>query len=170
MGSTRRQFRHWDVQLHQLEPTIKHKRRKRIGRGGKRGTYSGRGSKGQKSRAGHRIRPGFRGGDNPVWKLFSKQRGATKKTDIKRALFQVRHPKPAVLNLDDLDSHFQDGDRVSAKILVKKGIIKTAKRGVKILGEGQLGKRLTFSGVKLSKSAHDKIMAVGGVIQRKARS
>ncbi|MEK7341913.1 MAG: uL15 family ribosomal protein, partial [Candidatus Binatota bacterium] len=46
------------------------KKRKRVGRGGKRGTYSGRGSKGQKSRAGARIRPGFRGGDNPIWKLF----------------------------------------------------------------------------------------------------
>jgi len=75
------------MQLHQLKPTVKQKRAKRVGRGGKRGTYSGRGQKGQKSRAGARIRPGFRGGDNPIWKLFPKQRGSAKKVDLKKRRF-----------------------------------------------------------------------------------
>ena len=81
------------MQLHQIKPTHKKVEGKRVGRGGKRGTFSGRGSKGQKSRAGTRIRPGFRGGDNPIWKLFPKQRGASKKVDIKHRSFQRRRKK-----------------------------------------------------------------------------
>ncbi len=154
------------MQLHQLKPTIKHKRRKRVGRGGKRGTFSGHGSKGQKSRAGARIRPGFRGGDNPIWKLFPKQRGATKKVDIKHAKFRVTRTGPAVVNLDVLNSFFQDGDYVSPKILVQKGIIGAGKR-VKILGDGELDKKLNFSGVVFSKQARDKILKAGGTTNEK---
>ena len=82
------------MQLHHLKPIHKAIASKRVGRGGKRGTLSGRGSKGQKSRAGTRIRPGFRGGNEPLWKLFPKSRGASKKTDIKHRSFQVRRKKP----------------------------------------------------------------------------
>jgi large subunit ribosomal protein L15 len=153
------------MQLHQLKPTIKHKRQKRVGRGGKRGTYSGRGSKGQKSRAGARIRPGFRGGDNPIWKLFPKQRGATKKVDVKHAKFRIRHEKPAVINLGVLNSFFQEGDNVSVNTLIKRGILKSGKNGVKILGEGRLDKKLNFSGVTLSRQARDKILKAGGTIK-----
>lgn len=137
------------MQLHQLKPINKQRDKKRVGRGGKRGTFSGRGSKGQKSRAGTRIRPGFRGGDNPIWKLFPKTRGASKKTEAKHALFQVKHPKPAVFNLDRLEKLFLDGDTVSPKTLgVKRA---------KILGTGTLTKKLVFENVTFSKSAHDKI-------------
>lgn len=152
------------MQLHQLKPTIKHKHRKRVGRGGKRGTFSGHGSKGQKSRAGARIRPGFRGGDNPIWKLFPKQRGATKKVDIKHAKFRVTKTGPAVVNLGILNSFFQNGDSVSPKILAQKGVIGTGK-WVKILGDGELDKKLNFSGVVFSKQARDKILKAGGAIK-----
>ncbi len=152
------------MQLHQLKPTIKHKSRKRVGRGGKRGTFSGRGSKGQKSRAGARIRPGFRGGDNPIWKLFPKQRGATKKVDIKHARFRVAKKESEVVNLGILNSFFQDGDSVSPKILAQKGIIGGKKR-VKILSDGELDKKLNFSGVAFSKQARDKILKAGGTIK-----
>lgn len=152
------------MRLHQLKPTTRQKRRKRIGRGGKRGTYSGRGSKGQKSRAGVRIRPGFRGGDNPVWKLFPKQRGATKRVDIKHRKFRVRRKKPAIVNLGALNSLFQEGNDVSVKTLVKKGVLKSGRSGVKILGEGELKKKFKFSGVGFSKSARDKILKAGGTI------
>lgn len=153
------------MQLHQLKSKTKNKKRKRVGRGGKRGTYSGRGSKGQKSRAGARIRPGFRGGDNPIWKLFPKQRGATKKVDIKHAKFQVHKRKPAIVNLDVLSSSFQDSETVSSNVLVKKGIIGSAKNGVKILGDGELTKKLNFSGLKFSKSAQEKILKSGSTIK-----
>ncbi|MEK7507232.1 MAG: 50S ribosomal protein L15 [Patescibacteria group bacterium] len=152
------------MQLHQLKPTIKHKDRKRVGRGGKKGTFSGRGSKGQKSRAGHRIRPGFRGGDNPLWKLFPKQRGAGKKTDIKHAFFQLRRPKPSTVSLEKLDSNFHEGDKVTAKNLVKKGIVRTAKNGIKILGTGELKKKLIISKLKVSAAAREKILKAGGEV------
>ncbi|MEX2053230.1 MAG: uL15 family ribosomal protein, partial [Candidatus Paceibacterota bacterium] len=112
------------MQLHSLKPDTKSKKAKRVGRGGKRGTYSGKGQKGQKSRAGARIRPGFRGGDNPIWKLFPKQRGAAKKVDIKQRTFRLKRPKPAIVSLKNLNI-FQDGEVVSKKSLIKKGIIKT---------------------------------------------
>jgi large subunit ribosomal protein L15 len=153
------------MQLHQIHPTIRTEDRKRVGRGGKRGTFSGRGSKGQKSRAGARIRPGFRGGDNPIWKLFPKQRGASKKVEIKHALFQPHYPKPAVINLGKLDAYFHEGDKVTSNILVKKGIIKTAKKGIKILSDGELKKKLNFVGLKISKVAVEKIIKAGGTIQ-----
>ncbi len=152
------------MQLHQLKPTTKHKRRKRVGRGGKRGTFSGHGSKGQKSRAGARIRPGFRGGDEPIWKLFPKQRGATKKVDIKHARFRVAKKESAVVNLEVLNSSFRDGDNVSSKILVQKHIADAGKR-IKILGDGELDKKLNFSGVAFSKQARDKILKAGGTIK-----
>ena len=153
------------MQLHQLKSTTKNKKRKRVGRGGKRGTYSGHGSKGQKARAGTRIRPGFRGGDNPIWKLFPKQRGATKKVDIKHRAFQVRYAKPVIVDLNKLNASFQDGDLVSPKVLIKKGVIKSYKKGVKVLSEGELTKKLNFSGLKFSKSAQEKILKAGGAIK-----
>ena len=153
------------MQLHQLQSQHHNKRRKRVGRGGKRGTYSGHGSKGQKSRAGARIRPGFRGGDNPIWKLFPKQRGATKKVDIKHAKFQVRSDKAAIVNLDVLNSVFRDGETVTPKTLIGRGIMDNIKNGVKVLGNGKLTKKLTFTGLQFSKSARDKIEKAGGIIK-----
>ena len=153
------------MQLHQLKSTNKNKKRKRVGRGGKRGTFSGHGSKGQKARAGARIRPGFRGGDNPIWKLFPKKRGATKKVDIKHRAFQVRYKKPAIISLNVLNSSFNDGDRVSKKDLIKRGLIRSAKNGIKILSDGELTKKFNFSGMKFSKSAQEKVLKSGGSIK-----
>src|SRR5690349_9418247 len=104
------------MQLHQLQSS-KLKPKKRVGRGGKRGTYSGHGMKGQKSRAGHRIRPGFRGGDTPFWKLFPKQRGASKKVEVKHAGFRVHYIKPAIISLSRINEKFENGETVSAKTL-----------------------------------------------------
>ncbi len=146
------------MQIHTLQPKHKHKHSKRVGRGGKRGTFSGHGSKGQKSRAGAHANPGFRGGNEPIWKLFPKQRGSTKKVDVKHAKFQLRNTKPIIINLDVLNRVFQEGESVTPKKLVKRGLIKTAKHGVKILGSGTLNKKLLFSDdIKFSKSAHDKV-------------
>ena len=146
------------MQLHQLKPSHEKISGKRVGRGGKRGTFSGRGSKGQKSRAGTRIRPGFRGGNEPLWKLFPKRRGASKKTNIRSGLFQVHHDKDLSVNLATLERYFESGETVTGKTLVRKGIIKTAKYGVKILGTGELKKKLVFGeDLKFSKSARAKI-------------
>lgn len=153
------------MQLHQLQPKHHGKKKKRVGRGGKRGTFSGHGSKGQKSRAGARIRPGFRGGDNPIWKLFPKQRGSSRRVDIKHSKFRIHGGKPEVINLGMLNSRLQDGDDVSPATLLKEGLIKGGKFGVKILGEGEFEKKLKFSGFKFSKSAREKVLKAGGTIE-----
>lgn len=145
------------MQLHNLKPTYQRKQKKRVGRGGKRGTYSGKGLKGQKSRAGAGIKPGFRGGDTPLWKKFHKARGATKKLEIKKPGFQVRHPKPAVVNLRDLNRKFTDGEVVSPKTLLEKNLVKSTRNGVKILGKGELRKKLVFKNVLISKATKERL-------------
>ena len=152
------------MQLHDLKPTHTNKTRKRVGRGGKRGTFSGHGSKGQKARAGARIRPGFRGGDNPLWKLFPKQRGATKKTDVKHRSFSRHQTKPIIINLGLLNTVFNEGDMIDAKILMERGYIRTTKPGVKVLGTGELTKKFNFTGIEFSTAAREKVLKCGGSI------
>lgn len=149
------------MQIHEIKPTIKKKHKKRVGRGGKRGTYSGKGIKGQKSRAGAGIKPGFRGGDTPLWKKFHKARGASKKVDAKKRGFQLRHPKPEVVNLRDLNKRFSEGEIVSPKTLLEKRLVKKIKHGVKILGKGELKKKLAFKNVEMSKSVKERIKIYG---------
>ncbi len=152
------------MDLHTLKSNSNHRKAKRVGRGGKRGTYSGHGMKGQKARAGARIRPGFRGGDNPIWKLFPKLRGASKKTEIKHRTFRLKQDKPAVVNLGVINRLFAEGDIVSPKTLVSKGAISTKRYGVKILSEGSISKKLTFRDVVFSGSAKTKVDQAGGTI------
>lgn len=148
------------MNLNQLKSKTKRKSAKRVGRGGKRGTTSGKGTKGQKSRAGAGFKQGFRGGDNRLWQLFPKLRGATKKHGSKRPhakhrYFQLRHDKVKVLNLDFFNK-FEDGKKITPELFDKKEI--------KILSEGTLKKRLEFSGFKFSKTARDKILKSGSTI------
>lgn len=153
------------MQLNNLQSSSSRKQVKRIGRGGKRGRYSGHGIKGQKSRAGARIRPGFRGGDNPIWKLFPKQRGASSKTEIKRRLFDVAHNKPAIVSLSKISSAFLSGENVTPSVLIKKGLVSSKKNGIKVLSNGKLDKKLIFSGIEFSKSARQIVEQSGSVIK-----
>jgi len=157
------------MNLNQLKPNTSRKSGKRVGRGGKRGTYSGKGQKGQKSRAGASVRPGFRGGDNRIWQLFPKQRGASKKPGgsgvyVKHRFYQLRKKKPTAVNIEELNK-FAEGDTVNPQSLFDKGILGRASKKVKILGEGELNKKLVFEGFRLSKSARDKINKAGGTIR-----
>lgn len=145
------------MQLHELKPTVRQKRRKRVGRGGKRGTFSGRGSKGQKARATG-LGTDFRGGNRPLWKLFPKKRGASKKTEIKHRQFKLRQLKPAVINLEAIEKVFSEGDIVNPAVLAEKKLIKSEKDKVKILGQGVISKKLTFEGLAFSKSAREKVL------------
>jgi large subunit ribosomal protein L15 len=132
------------MQLHQVRPTHKPKKKKRIGRGGKRGTYSGRGIKGQKARAGRKIRPAIR----DFIKKIPKKRGYKFKAQ----------PKPQIVNLKDLEKHFKEGETVSPETLLKKGLIgKVKKEGVKILGKGKLTKKLEIKNCKMSKSVEHEV-------------
>ncbi|HAJ44931.1 MAG: hypothetical protein UV53_C0005G0016 [Candidatus Azambacteria bacterium GW2011_GWE1_42_9] len=147
------------MQLHNIKPKHKLKKPQRIARGGKRGGYSGRGNKGQKSRAGAKIRPAIR----DLMEKFPKQRGRAKHS------FKSLFTKPAVLNLKDLEKIFnKDGQIVNPKSLVEKELVRT-KRGilptVKILSNGKISKKLIFQNVLMSKSTRDKIMKAGGNIK-----
>lgn len=156
------------MQLHEIKPTTKRKPQKRVGRGGKRGTFSGGGSKGQKSRAGASVKPGFRGGDNRIWQLFPKQRGASKKPGsnrphVKHRFYQLRAGKPPVFNLDFFN-RFSDGELVSPKVLAERGLVNRSDKNVKVLGSGELKKRIDFEGFTFSGSARAKIAKTGSKI------
>jgi large subunit ribosomal protein L15 len=143
------------MQLDKIKPKIKKKLKKLIGRGGKRGTYSGKGLKGQKSRAGHRIRPELR----DIIKKIPKKRGYRFKS------FKVR---PMVVNLGILEKHFKDNEKVHPAALLEKGIV--AKIGgflpeVKILAAGDFTKKLLVSECQISKPAKEKIEKAGGKIE-----
>ena len=137
------------MQIHQIKPFHKLKKKKRIGRGGKRGTYSGRGQKGQKSRSGRNTFPIIRG----LIKKYPKLRGYR---------FSKNGKKIAVVNISDLDKVFKDSETVSPKTLIEKKLVSKIKGRVpevKILGNGELTKKLIVEGCKMSKSAEEKIKA-----------
>lgn len=150
------------MQIHELKINTRRKKQKRVGRGGKRGSYSGGGVKGQKSRAGAGVKPGFRGGDTPVWKLFPKQRGASKKTKIKHRVFTVRRTKPESLDIKELGRLFKDGERVNMEQLIEKGVVSVGQR-VKILGNS-IDKKISIEGLPLSESARKAVIAKGGKV------
>ncbi|RLC34751.1 MAG: 50S ribosomal protein L15 [Candidatus Nealsonbacteria bacterium] len=157
------------MQLHELQPKYKRKQRKRVGRGGKRGTYSGRGVKGQKSRAGRRLKPSIRG----FIKRYPKLRGYRFKFRVSRTHYSSTVPtqhtaKFQIVNLDILEKKFQAGETVNPQVLLEKRIIRRIKGrvpNVKILSEGKLTKKLTIEGCAASKSAREKIEEVGGTIK-----
>ncbi|KKS13564.1 MAG: hypothetical protein A2735_02315 [Candidatus Yanofskybacteria bacterium RIFCSPHIGHO2_01_FULL_41_21] len=156
------------MNIHQLKPKTARTFAKRVGRGGKRGTTSGKGTKGQKSRAGAGVKPGFRGGDNRIWQLFPKQRGASKKPGNnsphrKHRFFQLKHNKSVAVNLGVFDK-FSEGQEVTAQMLMDKGFIRNTKDTVKILGGGILKKKLILKGFSFSDSAKTKITKAGGSI------
>ncbi|MFC1757129.1 50S ribosomal protein L15 [Patescibacteria group bacterium] len=143
------------MQLHQLKPKSKTKSKKRIGRGGKRGTYSGKGLKGQKSRAGRKIRPQLR----DIIKRIPKHRGYR---------FSSIKTKPTAVNLKDVSSKFEAGEEVNLMTLLEKKMISKSKGKfpkVKILAFGNLSKKINFSGVEMSKTAIEKIKKSGGTIK-----
>ena len=145
------------MQLHELHPIHKPKRKKRIGRGGKRGTYSGRGIKGQKARAGRRLKPVIR----ELIKRYPKLRGYRFKS-------KVKSQKSKIVNLDILEKKFNTDEKITPEILLEKGIIRRIKRRlprVKILAKGKLSKKLIIEDCQISKSAKEKIEKAGGSVK-----
>ena len=157
------------MDLSNLQSKTIRKNQKRVGRGGKRGTYSGGGTKGQKSRAGSSVKPGFRGGDNRLWQLFPKQRGASKKPGgagphRKHRHYQYSQDKPIVFNLGFFNQ-FTEEELVNPKLLKEKGFIPHPSKKVKVLGDGELKRKINFEGFTFSKSAREKVSKIGGVIK-----
>ena len=151
-----------DLTLSNLKPAQPRKTRKRVGRGlgSGKGRYSGRGIKGQKSRAGsHTMRPGFEGGQMPIYMRLPKQRGSTSKD----AMPVGPHRTATVpVNLRDLERVFDDGAEATLEAMVEKGLIKNTRIDVKILGQGDLTKKLAVTAHAFSETAREKIEAAGG--------
>ena len=151
-----------DLNLSNLKPAQKRVDRKRIGRGlgSGKGRYSGRGIKGQKSRSGsNKMRPGFEGGQIPLYMRVGKQRGATSKDAMPIGPFRTFTQG---VNLRELERVFADGDTVNIESLAEKGLTKNSRADVKILGYGELTKKLSVTAHAFSASAREKINAAGG--------
>lgn len=141
------------MQIHELQVTKKASR-KRVGRGGKKGTYSGRGMKGQKSRSGASQAPTFEGGKTTLIQKTKKLKG-----------FKSRNPEKLAINLESLELKFQAGDKVNAKSLKAKKLTKKENQPVKILSEGEVSKKLVIENLNISKKAQAKIEKAGGKVE-----
>lgn len=151
------------LNLSTLKPAQSRKDRKRVGRGlgSGKGRYSGRGLKGQKSRAGsHKMRAGFEGGQMPIYMRLGKQRGSTSKDAMPIGPFRT---STVPVNVSGLD-RFDDGAEVTPESLVEKGLIKNTKTDVKLLGNGDLKKKLTVRVHGISASAREKVEKAGGTV------
>jgi len=143
------------MQLKDLQPKTKRKKSKRIGRGGKRGTYSGRGIKGQKARAGRRIRPAIR----DIIKKIPKKRGYK---------FKPIRDKTEIVSLSVLQNKFKDGEKINPLKLIKAGVVflrgkKTPR--IKILGKNQISKKFFIYKCEISDSAKKEIIKAGGEVK-----
>src|SRR5437660_11164781 len=152
-----------ELNLTSLKPARSRKDRKRIGRGigSGKGRYSGRGIKGQKARSGsHKMRAGFEGGQMPIYMRLGKQRGSTSKDAMPIGPFRT---STVPVNVGSLD-RFDAGAEVTPESLVEAGVIKNTKVDVKILGNGEITKKLTVRVHAISATAREKIEKAGGTV------
>jgi len=145
------------MQMHTIQPRNKFKKSQQVGRGGRRGKTSGKGTKGQNARAGRKKRPELR----DLIKKIPKLRG--RGVNINKPMMDPMY----AINLSSIEEAFEAGASVSPQMLLKNGLIEM-KNGkipaVKILGDGELTKKISFSGVTVSASAKAKIEKAGGKI------
>ena len=138
------------------------KARKRVGRGNGSGNgkTAGRGQKGQKARSGsHSMRPGFEGGQMPLYMRTGKLRGPHMKKSMPMGPFRTQ---TEIVNIGDVAAKFAAGTEVTPELLVQSGLLSRAKHPVKILGEGEIGHALTIRAHAFSASAKAKIEQAGG--------
>ena len=152
------------LSLSNLSPAQPREDRKRVGRGpgSGKGRYSGRGIKGQKARSGsHKMRAGFEGGQMPIYMRLGKLPGPTSKDAMPVGPFRTA-TQP--VNVRDLD-RFEDGDEVTPEALVEKRVLKNTRIDVKLLGVGEVTKKLTVRVHAISASAREKIEGAGGTVE-----
>ena len=144
------------MKLHELNSLPEAKKTKRVGRGpgSGMGKTSTRGQKGQKARSGVSIKPWFQGGQSPIYRRVPKR-------GFNNAQFTTRY---ATINLSDLN-RFNDGEVVTLELLKELGIIKKELSGLKVLGNGELTKKLTVKASRFSSKAVSKIESAGGVAE-----
>ncbi|MGY0694033.1 50S ribosomal protein L15 [Virgibacillus sp. FSP13] len=141
------------MKLHELKASEgTRKERNRVGRGTSSGNgkTSGRGHKGQKARSGGGTRPGFEGGQMPLFQSLPK-----------RGFTNVHRKEFAIVNLDALN-RFEDGTEITPELLLEEGVVSKLKAGIKVLGKGAIEKKLTVKAHKFSASAKEAIEAAGG--------
>ena len=144
------------MKLHELKPAEgSRKVRNRVGRGTSSGNgkTAGRGQKGQKARSGGKVRLGFEGGQTPLFRRIPK-----------RGFQNINRKEYAVVNLETLN-RFEDGQEVTAAVLVEAGIVKNEKDGIKVLANGKLERKLTVKANKFSQAAKEAIEAAGGTVE-----
>lgn len=140
------------MKLENLSPAYgSTKKRKRVGRGGKYSKTAGKGEKGQNARSGGGVRLGFEGGQAPLFRRLGKR-------GFNNTRFRTVY---ATVNVSDLN-RFEDGTVVTPELLIETGLIKKELDGIKILGTGELTKKLTVKAAQFSKTAKEKIESVGG--------
>jgi large subunit ribosomal protein L15 len=151
------------LSLSNLSPAQKRQDRKRVGRGlgSGKGRYSGRGLKGQKARSGsHKMRAGFEGGQMPIYMRLGKQRGPYSKDAMP---IGPHRTIMAAVNVRDLE-RFEAGAEVTPELLAEAGLIRNARTEVKILGQGDLSKKLAVTAHAFSATAREKIEGAGGSV------
>ena len=144
------------MNLHELSPvagSTQVGKRKGRGIGSGNGKTGGRGHKGQKARSGGGVRPGFEGGQNPIYRRLPK-----------RGFKNPTRKEYAVVNLDTLN-RFEEGTVVTPDLLKKTGVVKDLKDGLKVLANGELNAKLTVKAHKFSRSAEEKIANAGGTTE-----
>ncbi len=144
------------MKLHELKPAEgSRKERNRVGRGigSGNGKTSGRGHKGQNARSGGGVRPGFEGGQNPLFRRLPK-----------RGFTNINRKEYAIVNLDALN-RFEDGAEVTPALLLETGVVSNEKSGIKVLGNGTLNVKLTVKAHKFSASAKEAIENAGGTTE-----
>jgi large subunit ribosomal protein L15 len=150
------------LNLSNLKPAQERTDRKRVGRGlgSGKGRYSGRGIKGQKARAGsHAMRAGFEGGQMPLYMRTAKLRGNTSKDAMPVGPFRT-YTQP--VNLRDLEARFEAGEEVTPESLKAKGLIRSLRKDIKLLGVGELTKKLSITVHGASATAREKVESAGG--------
>jgi large subunit ribosomal protein L15 len=151
-----------DLDLSSLGPAQARRDRKRVGRGlgSGKGRYSGRGIKGQKARSGsHKMRPGFEGGQNPIYMRLAKMRGGS----ADAMPVGPHRTRSFAVNVSSLE-RFDAGTKITPELLAEHGLIRHTRIDVKILGNGDLTKKLSVTAHRFSASAREKIEAAGGTV------
>ncbi|WP_223703211.1 50S ribosomal protein L15 [Sutcliffiella deserti] len=144
------------MKLHELKPTEgSRKERNRVGRGtgSGNGKTSGKGHKGQNARSGGGVRPGFEGGQTPLFQRLPK-----------RGFTNIHRKEFAIINLDTLN-RFEDGTEVTPELLIETGLVSKLNAGLKVLGNGSIEKKLTVRAHKFSSAAKEAIEAAGGSVE-----
>lgn len=151
-----------ELDLSRLSPAQPRRNRKRVGRGlgSGKGRYSGRGIKGQKARSGsNKMRPGFEGGQNPIYMRLAKQRGGS----ADAMPVGPHRTRTFAVNVSALE-RFDAGTEVTPELLAESGLVRHTRFDVKVLGNGDLTTKLSVTAHRFSASAREKIEAAGGTV------